>query len=183
MSADSGGGTVEEPVVKLGVPVQIAYAVDHLEHEAEIFSERFGAGPFFVRHHPPFEASHQGRPAVFNHSSAYGQWGDVQVELVRFGECSPLSLHRCVVAASGLHHMAMFVESLPAEQVRLEALGMPCVMLSTTPSGLRFAFHDGRARLGCFIEIYEPADSVQRLYRKVRDAAADWDGRDPVRPA
>lgn len=168
--------------VLVGVPVQIAYAVDHLEREAEIFAERFGAGPFFVRHHPPFEATHDGRPAVFNHSSAYGQWGDVQLELVRFGECTPGSLHRTVVAGSGLHHVAMFVESLPAEQARLAAAGMPCVMLSTTPVGLQFAFHDARATLGHFVEIYEPADSVQGLYRKVRDAAIEWDGRDPVRP-
>ena len=166
----------------LGTPVQIAYAVDHLEREAEIFAEQFGAGPFFVRHHPPFEATHRGGPAVFNHSSAYGQWGEMQVELVRFGECSPASLHRSVVAGSGLHHMAMFVDSLSAEQHRLEALGMPCVMLSTTPSGLQFAFHDARAQLGYLIEIYEPADSVLRLYRKVRDAADGWDGTDPVRP-
>jgi Glyoxalase/Bleomycin resistance protein/Dioxygenase superfamily len=165
----------------LGAPVQIAYGVDHLEREAEIFAERFGAGPFFIRHHPPFEALHAGGPAVFNHSSAYGQWGDIQVELVRFGECSPASLHRSV-AGSGLHHMAHFVESLPTEQARLEALGMPCLMLSTTPSGLQFAFHDARAELGYLIEIYEPADSVLRLYRKVRDAAAGWDGRDPIRP-
>lgn len=174
MTADVG--------VALGVPVQIAYAVDHLEREAEIFAEHFGAGPFFVRHHPPFEATHNGGPAIFNHSSAYGQWGDVQVELVRFGECSPASLHRTVVAGSGLHHVAMFVESLTAEQVRLEASGMPCVMSSTTPSGLQFAFHDARTTLGHFIEIYEPADSVQRLYRRVREASIGWNGNDPVRP-
>jgi Glyoxalase/Bleomycin resistance protein/Dioxygenase superfamily len=169
--------------VPLGVPVQIAYAVDHLEREAEIFAERFGAGPFFIRHHPPFEATHDGGPAIFNHSSAYGQWGDIQVELVRFGECSPASLHRSVAGVSGLHHVAMFVDSLPAAQARLEASGMPCVMLSTTPSGLQFAFHDARAQLGHFIELYEPTDSVQGLYRTVRDAAVDWDGQDPVRPS
>lgn len=167
--------------VRLGVPVQIAYAVDDVERAAVSFAEQFGAGPFFVRHHPPFATTHHGGPATFNHSSAYGQWGEMQVELVQFGECSPVSLARVVVTTSGLHHMAMFVESLPAEQARLEALGMPCVMLSTTPGGLQFAFHDAREELGYFVEVYEPAESVQRLYRKVRDAAVDWDGSDPIR--
>lgn len=167
----------------LGAPVQVAYAVDDVEGEAASFAERHGAGPFFVRHHPPFAATHDGAPAVFNHSSAYGQWGDMQVELVQFGECSPGSLQRCVAANSGLHHVAVFVESLTAGQARLEAMGMTCVMHSTTPSGLQFAFHDARRDLGHFIEIYEPADSVLRLYRKVREAAAGWDGHDPVRPA
>jgi hypothetical protein len=106
----------------------------------------------------------------------------MQVELVQFGECSPASLHGSVATASGLHHMARFVESLDQEQARLEALGMPCVMWATTSSGVQFAFHDARHSLGHLIEIYEPADSMLRLYRRVRDAAVDWDGTDPVRP-
>jgi catechol 2,3-dioxygenase-like lactoylglutathione lyase family enzyme len=165
----------------IGVPVQIAYAVADVEAAAASFAERFGAGPFFVRHHPQFEAIHDHSPALFNHSSAYGQWGAMQVELVQLGACSPVSLHRQLTNDGGIHHVAMFVESLSAEQARLEALGMPCVMQATTPSGLQFAFHDGRAELGHLIEIYEPADSVLRLYRMVRDAARDWDGNDPVR--
>jgi hypothetical protein len=77
----------------------------------------------------------------------------------------------------------MFVESLPREAARLEAIGYPCVMQATTPNGLRFAFHDAREELGHFLEIYEPADSVVRLYSRVRDAARNWDGLNPVRAA
>ena len=88
--------------VRLGVPVQIAYAVEDVEKAAESWASGFGAGPFFVRHHPAFDATHDGGPAVFNHSSAYGQWGDVQVELVQFGECTPDSLHRTVAGRTGL---------------------------------------------------------------------------------
>lgn len=157
--------------VTFGVPVQIAYAVDDVEGAAVLFAAQFGAGPFVIRHHPRFEATHNGAPAFFNHSSAYGQWGDMQLELVQFGECGPASLHRSITAASGIHHVAMFVESLPAEQSRLTALGLPCVMHASTPSGLQFAFHDAREQLGHLIEIYEPTDSVLRLYQQVRDAA------------
>jgi hypothetical protein len=157
--------------VRFGVPVQIAYAVADVEAAAPQFAAQCGAGPFFIRHHPPFDATHDGSPAVFNHSSAYGQWGDMQVELVQFGECSPASLHRCIAAAPGIHHVAMFVESLPDEQARLTALGMPCLMHATTSSGLQFAFHDAREQLGHLIEIYEPTDSVLRLYQQVREAA------------
>jgi hypothetical protein len=161
--------------------VQIAYLVDDVEIAAASFCRRFGAGPFFVRHHPAFDAVHNGAPAVFNHSSAYGQWGEMQIELVQLGTCGPDSLHDCVATASGIHHVATFVESLAAERARLEALGMPCVMEATTPSGLQFAFHDARTELGHLVEIYQPADSVLRLYAKVREAAVGWDGSDPVR--
>ncbi len=162
-------------------PVQIAYAVDDVETAAARFAVEFGAGPFFIRHHPPFEATHDGAPGVFNHSSAYGQWGAVQVELVQLGECSPPALQQALSNTGGIHHVAMFVESLDNERARLAALGMPRVMEATTSSGLRFAFHDAGPQLGHLIEIYEPTDSVMRLYRMVREAAVDWDGTDPVR--
>jgi hypothetical protein len=162
-------------------PVQVAYAVDDVEVAAARFAAEFGAGPFFVRHHPPFAALHHGAAGVFNHSSAYGQWGAIQVELVQLGECSPPTLQHALDNTVGIHHVAMFVDSLDAEQTRLAALGMSCVMAATTSSGLRFAFHDARPQLGHLIEIYEPTDSVLRLYQMVREAAVDWDGSDPVR--
>ena len=162
-------------------PVQIAYLVDDVETAAAEFAGRHGAGPFFVRHHPPFDAIHCGAPAVFNHSSAYGQWGELQVELVRLGTCTPETLHRALAAPTGIHHVAMFVDSLDDDRQRLEGAGLSCLMEATTPSGLRFAFLDGRAQLGHLVEIYEPADSVLRLYSAVREAAVGWDGNDPVR--
>jgi hypothetical protein len=165
----------------LGAAAQIAYAVDDVETAAASFAERFAAGPFFVRHHPPFDAIHRGQPGVFSHSSAYGQWGRIQVELVQFGDCAPRSLHDAVHATTGIHHVARFVESLAGEQARLEAIGMPCVMEAITPGGLRFAFHDARAALGHLIEIYEPSAGVLKLYALVADAAVGWDGGDPVR--
>ena len=97
---------VTDAAVELGVPVQIAYAVDDVERAAQSFADRFGAGPFFIRHHPPFEATHDGAPAIFNHSSAYGQWGHMQIELVQLGDCSPVSLHQLVSAQPGIHHVA-----------------------------------------------------------------------------
>jgi hypothetical protein len=172
---------VAELAITLGVPVQVAYAVEDVEQAAASFADRFGAGPFFVRHHPPFEATHDDGPAIFNHSSAYGQWGHMQIELVQLGDCSPAALHHLVSRCPGIHHVATFVESLPDERARLEARGMRCVMHATTPSGLQFAFYDARAELGHLLEIYEPADSVVKLYSKVRQAAIDWDGSDPVR--
>ncbi len=46
-------------------------------------AEQFGAGPFFVRQHIALlDVVIRGRPGTFDHSSAYGQWGHVMVELV-----------------------------------------------------------------------------------------------------
>lgn len=158
----------------LARPVQIAYAVDELEPAAAAFSATFGAGPFFVRHHPvlaTLDAS--GTPGSFRHSSAYGQWGDLQVELVTIQGDRP---------RPGLHHVARLVASLDCEVAGLTAAGWPLLFEATTDSGIRFAFCDARPDLGHLLELYEPAPPLLELYARVATAARGWDGSSPVRP-
>ena len=83
--------------VELGRIVQVAYAVDDVRAAARSFAERVGAGPFFVRHHDlPRRVDHRGAAGEFDHSSAYGQWGAVQVELVEVHRAEPASLAEIV---------------------------------------------------------------------------------------
>jgi hypothetical protein len=169
-------------VDELGRIVQIAYAVDDVRAAARSFAERVGAGPFFVRHHDlPRWVEHRGQPGTFDHSSAYGQWGHVQVELVQIHSAEPGSLADIVQRSSGIHHVATFVASIDDEQRRLTELGWPAVMTAETASGLRYAFHDARHELGHLVEIYEPSRGVLALYATVAAASAGWQGGDSVR--
>ncbi len=166
----------------LGEIVQIAYAVVDVRAAARTFAERLGAGPFFVRHHDlPRRVEHQGEHGEFDHSSAYGQWGAIQLELFEVHHAAPQSLADIVMKSSGIHHMTWFVESIEAEQRRLAEIGWPEVLWAETASGFGYAFHDARAQLGHLVEIYRPNDGVLRLYGKVAAAADGWDGTDPVR--
>ena len=168
--------------VELGRIVQIAYAVEDVRSAARTFAERVGAGPFFVRHHElPRRVDHRGQSATFDHSSAYGQWGDVQVELVQIHGAEPAGLADIVQRSSGIHHVATFVASIDDEQRRLTELGWPAVMTAETASGMRYAFHDARDELGHLVEIYEPSPGVQALYAMVAAASSGWRGEDPVR--
>lgn len=167
---------------ELGRIVQVAYAVRDVRAAARSFAERLGVGPFFVRHHDlPRHVDHRGQAGQFDHSSAYGQWGKLQVELVQVHSAEPTSLADIVQQTSGIHHVATFVASIDDEQRRLVELGWPPVMTAETSSGLRYAFHDARAQLGHLLEVYEPSAGVRRLYAHVAAAATGWNGRDPVR--
>jgi hypothetical protein len=157
-----------------GGPVQIAYGVTNIEEAARTWSETLGAGPFFVRHHISVEqVTIDGVPGVFDHSSAYGQWGSVMVELVEVHTPSQL-------AATGLHHLAYFVDSFDDATTELVGRGWPAA-LSAIAGTTRFAFHDARHELGHFVEIYEPSSGLVDFYAMVADAAKDWNGADPVR--
>jgi hypothetical protein len=172
--------------VELGRIVQVAYDVgdgSDVRTAAARHAARFGAGPFFVNEHIPLASvEHRGEPAVFDHSSAYGQSGGVMVELVRQHRVEPESLRlQLSQRGTGVHHVAYFVDDLDREADRLEELGYPQAMLAATASGRRFAFHDAVAELGHLLEIYELDDGLAGFYAMVADAAAGWDGRDPVR--
>ena len=166
----------------LGAPVQIAYAVPGVHDAALRWAGEFGAGPFFVRSHIPVsDVLYRGRPASFDHSSAYGQWGDIMVELMHdHGEGPSIVRERYSADESGLHHMAFMVDDLDAATERLGSRGFGLAM-SARASTTRFHFVDAVDDMGHMIELYQRSDHLLQFYAMVRDAAVGWDGNDPVR--
>jgi hypothetical protein len=62
---------------------QIAYHVPDPVTAAADCARRYGWGPFYLLEHIPLAScEYRGRPARFDHSSAYGQAGDLMVELI-----------------------------------------------------------------------------------------------------
>jgi len=160
----------------LGHPVQIAYAVRDVVAAAGRFAAATGAGPFFVNRHIALASARVfGEPASFDHSSAYGQWGDVMVELVE-EHTPPL-----VEPGSGVHHLAFFVDDTATAVARCVDGGWPEVLWAETAAGFPFAFCDARRDLGHFVELYSPTDRLRGFYAMVRDASLGWDGTEPVR--
>jgi catechol 2,3-dioxygenase-like lactoylglutathione lyase family enzyme len=164
---------------------QLAYKVNDLEAAALAHHRAFGSGPFFVLRHVALASSqHRGVERPFDHSSAYGQWGSVMVELVVQHNPDPSALHDMFPHGSGregLHHAALFVDDLDAEIARFAAEGAPLAQLSVTQTGTGFAFVDTREALGHMLELYEPTPQLTGFYDFVADAAKRWDGRYLIR--
>jgi len=167
----------------LGPPVQIAYAVRDVRAAALSWAAR-GAGPFFVADHIELtDVRYRGAPGVFDHSSAYGQWGSVMVELVCDHTEGPSPVIDVVGRGGvGLHHVAHFVDDLPAAQAWLTAKGWVEALHARTTTGNEFAFHDSTVELGHMIELYVGTATLRGFYASVAGAAVGWDGTDPVRP-
>ncbi|MSZ57477.1 MAG: hypothetical protein F2697_03000, partial [Actinobacteria bacterium] len=51
--------------------VQIAFTVPDLEAACREWAERVGAGPFLIRQHMQVNATHDGEPAIYDHSAAF----------------------------------------------------------------------------------------------------------------
>jgi hypothetical protein len=170
----------------IGQPVrQLAYKVESLEAAAAAHHRQFGSGPFLVLRHVALASSHhRGVERPFDHSSAYGQWGSVMVELVVQHNADDSALHEMFPYGSGqqgLHHAALFVDDLHAEIARFGSEGAPLAQLSVTEGGTAFAFVDTRASLGHMLELYEPTEQLTGFYDFIAAAAQGWDGADLLR--
>jgi catechol 2,3-dioxygenase-like lactoylglutathione lyase family enzyme len=164
---------------------QIAYFVPDLVEAVGAHSRSFGSGPFFVLNHVALTRNeHRGVARPFDHSSAYGQWGSVMVELVVQHNADPSVFHDMYPRGSGrfgIHHTALIVDDLAKAIDRFAAEGVALAQHATTATGTDFAFIDATARYGHMIELYEPTPTLTGFYAMVAAAAENWDGRDPLR--
>ena len=167
----------------LGAPIQIAYVVPDAEAAAHAWARDFGAGPFFLRPHIALaDVTYRGRPGKFDHTSAYGQWGSLMVELVvdHGARDSPI---RDVYAPgeTGLHHLAFVVDDLRGTVKALLAGGYDIAMSARTTGGTEFYFVDTTMTHGHMLELYERSDRLLAFYAMIASRARNWDGSEPVR--
>jgi hypothetical protein len=174
---------VHRPGGLLGAPVQIAYAVPELVPAAEAWVRDFGAGPFFVRSHIDLvDVMYRGRAGIFDHSSAYGQWGSLMVELVVDHGHGPSPIRDVFEPGdTGLHHLAFIVDDLDHIVKALVAGHYEIAMSARTTGGTEFHFVDTTVTHGHMLELYEESDRLRDFYRMVAAAARNWNGDDPVR--
>src|SRR5262249_24944240 len=124
-------------------PVQLAYHVPDPAVAAAHYARELGWGPFYLMEHIPLDSCrYRGIPAVFDHTSAYGQAGDLMIELITQHDDNPSVLRDMYAAGeTGLHHVAYFVKDLEVSLRDFQQRGYE-VCLDATTSGLRFAMVD-----------------------------------------
>jgi hypothetical protein len=162
---------------------QIAFYVPDVRAAARAHSAAFGSGPYYVAEHIPMVlARHRGQPGVFDHSSAYGQWGDVMVEMVQVHSKEPSVFSDLYPnGGTGFHHIALIVDNLVDAMKQFEAAGFAEGFYGEVAPGAGFAMMDAVEQFGHFIELYEPSPPLLGVYHLVQNAAMNFDGTDPVR--
>jgi len=166
-----------------GPVVQWAWHAPDIASAAHDFASAFNAGPFFqLSHIELFSSLYRGTPARFDHSSAYGQYGDLMIELIHQHDHVPSAIRDMYDAQSaGWHHAAVFVNDIVRSLDQADALGMACALDANTRDGLRFAMVDAREKYNLMIEFYEPVEMLIKFYGFIRKQAIGWSGEDPLR--
>jgi hypothetical protein len=143
----------------------------------------FGSGPYFVAEHIALtHCAYRNQPTELDHSSAYGQWGDVMIEFVQQNNDGP-SVFRDLYTAGrfGFHHIALIVEDLTATMKSFNASGFATGLYAEVAPGVGFAMMDCCRQYGHFVELYEPTPILLGIYEMVRSAAQGFDGKDLIR--
>ncbi|MDB5714090.1 MAG: hypothetical protein JWO15_1487 [Sphingomonadales bacterium] len=165
---------------------QIAYFVADVRVAATRHHELFGSGPFFIADHIATPVvRHRGCPATLDHSSAYGQWGEIMIEFVQQNNSGASAFHDMYPEGSGsegLHHVAVFVDSLADEMQKYERQGHPVALYAEMASGFAFAMIDTVALFGHMIELYCPEQSLKDFYDIVAKAAREGVDGNLLRP-
>lgn len=161
----------------------IGYVVDKLRSGVTRFAAATGAGPFYAMEHIVFdEVTYRGEPAVYDHSSAFGQWGPILVELTEVHDAEPAGLANALVKpGGGVGHVGWLADSLESDVARLQASGLgPFHTGRTGPASA--VWLDGGEVFGHPVEVLQRRDELLRFYQMVREAATGWDGSEPYRP-
>ncbi|HEY1590263.1 MAG TPA: VOC family protein [Solirubrobacteraceae bacterium] len=160
----------------------IGYVVDELRTGVEQFAAATGAGPFFAMEHIHFdEVTYEGRPAIYDHSSAFGAWGALLVELTHVHDAQPAGLRDSLTRpGAGVGHVAWLADDLEAETARLTAAGLRPFHTGRAGPAAAVWFH-GDCTFGHPVEVLARRDEILRFYEMVRAAGAGWNGDEPLR--
>ena len=162
---------------------QIAFFVPDARAAAQAHHELHGSGPYLLAENIPLaEATHRGRPCLLDHSSAYGQWGEVMVEFVQQNNPGPSVFHDLYPEGSGRHgphHAAVFVDDADKAADKFAAAGYPSVFRAVMNDGFVYHFADTTTLCGMMTELYAATDQLRGFYDHIAAIAGDF-GRHPV---
>lgn len=160
---------------------QIGYVVDDLDRAITRWVQ-LGVGPWFVMRGLSVRALYRGEPCEVTQSIALSNSGDLQVELIQQDDDTPsiftefLSTRR-----EGFHQVAYWATDYDAAIAAVREAGWATVWSGGEGLGVRFAYLQPPDSPVEVVEISELTDTVAAMGTVIRDAAAGWDGSDPVR--
>lgn len=162
---------------------QMAYCVPDVREFAAQHRALFGSGPFFLAENSRQTVTFLGEETLFCTTAAFGQWGDVQIEIMQsLPDGPPNILDELYPRGSGrfgLHHVAFIVDDFGSSVATLENAGFDVALRAhieavDAPS----VMVDAVERLGHYIEIYPGVPGMIEFYDMVEEAARNYKGGD-----
>jgi len=168
---------------RFGKVRQNGYVVRDIDAALKHWTEVVGVGPFWYFERVPMERfAYRGEPSPLEVSIALANSGDLQIELIQQRNDAP-SMYRDFLAEGheGLQHVAWWTESFDRDLEDALAAGFRVGQSGQIGADGRFVYFESTGHPGSVIELSEISGAKGRLFAHIREAAARWDGSDPIR--
>ena len=168
------------PLSLPGPARQIGFVVRDIDAAMQSFID-MGIGPWYVIRQLPLQAYYRGRACEVVQSMALANSGEMQLELIQ-QHCDTPSIFTEFLEShgEGFHQLAWWVHDFAAAVRAAEAAGHP-VVWAGAEGGTPYAYVKPPAGPVEIIEIMELNAVTDGMAARVRAAAEDWDGTNPVR--
>ncbi len=145
----------------------------------------FGSGPFYVIDgvEIPF-CRYRGQQVQWDLTSAFGQWGDIQIEFNQQNDPAPSIFHDVFPAGSGkygMHHLAFIVDDIRSVAKRFDEQGFATILHARMANGIEGLLIDTIRSNGHLLELFEPIQPVLEFFEFIRSESLAFEGKDPVR--
>lgn len=174
----------EAQVPGLGTVRQLAWVVSDIERAMRHWSSVLGVGPWFYKEAVGvtrfrYRGAESALPAL---SIAFANSGALQLELVQQRNAAPsMYLDHLARGGEGMQHIAFWTDRFDATVRELLAAGYVEGHAGQVGERGRFAYFAHAELPSNVVELSEQSGGKAEFFRQVREAAVDWDGRDPVR--
>lgn len=169
-------------LASLGDVMQLAFVPSDFDAAIRHWTEVIGAGPFFLLPNVSLPGGrYRGRPSDPVFTMALGYWGDMQIELIRPGNSEPSIYRGEYGVADRLHHVCVLVASIAEARLRCEEARADIVFEAPVGDTGGVIYADAGGGPGNLIELLEPQAGTRELFAMMREAARNWDGREPLR--
>jgi len=175
---------------RFGPVMQMGFLVDDIEATALEWAEKKGIGPFFIDEHVKYQSFvYRGEDTPVDLTLAFAYCGDIQIELMKQHNYAPAvysEMRNSYGKNGGLLHMATFTDDIEADVAAMETLGNKVIQRAVDLPGkvesiyMEGVFADKSFHPGSLIEYIQVDDEVKELMKILKDACANWDGKDPI---
>jgi len=163
--------------------MQICWVVPDLHAAIEHWTRQAGVGPFFYFGDVAYEdAVYRGEPwKPVKFHAAIAQAGEMQIELVSQIEEGPSMFSELVPPGqSRLHHMSTYTGNFDGDLHHYLDHGAE-VVFTGLMKGAPVCWLDTVDTLGFMTELITANPEKEKVFAMFREAAANWDGLDPIR--
>lgn len=162
---------------------QLGYVVHDIEAAMAVWADKLRIGPWFYNIRLPLDeyrfrgVDHDG----MDMSYALANSGDMQIELIQ-QRCNTPSLYREFLDrhGEGLQHVCVWPDDYDAVYTLAEASGLIPAQEGRV-AAIRFAYFEDASHGGTSLEMSEMVSMRRAGIERIRAAAENWDGADPVR--